>query len=137
MNELIKIENNKITIDSTFAAIKDIEKRILEFKIEEESVASARRSLEFAVAGAKETIKKYMQDNGLCEISGDLVKYSLHKGNPSLNIEDESKIPTVYKEETITTKIRKDAIKDQLKMGDIIEGCSLSDTWVLKIGVNK
>ena len=136
MNELIKIMDGSIdSVDKTFSAIKFVENLVNDRKAQEKELASERKNLELALEDAKTFIKEYMLTNGLAELEGSVVKYSISRSNPKLIIEDESLIPKIYKEETITTTIRKDAIKDQLKMGDDIPGCKIEDSFALKVNL--
>lgn len=135
MNELIKLTNGNLVADDAFMKIREVETLVEEMKAEEAHLAKRRKTYEDAIKSAKEFIKDYMLEQGLAEITGQVVKYSLVKSNPTLVIEDESLIPEEYKETTFQTKVRKDAIKDQLKMGDNIAGCKLEESFHVKVGV--
>lgn len=136
MNELIVHEDGSLrSVDDAYISIRHVENAIESLKKEEEERRSRRKALEARVEEAKAFIKKYMLQEGLAELEGNVVKYSLAKSQPKLIIEDEKVIPEDYKQQTVITEIRKDAIKDQLKMGDQIPGCRLEDSFSLKVGV--
>jgi hypothetical protein len=137
MSNLVIIKDGDLVVDDAFMAMKKVEETVAKLKQEEDYLKIQRQNYEANLEEAKTFIKEYMKVNGLAEITGTVVKYSLSKSQPQLVIDDESVIPAEYKEETVVTKIRKDAIKDQLKMGDNIPGCYLRDTFALKVGVNK
>lgn len=136
MNELIVHEDGSLrSVDDAYISIRHVENAIESLKKEEEERRARRKALESRVDEAKAFIKRYMLQEGLAELEGNVVKYSLAKSQPKLVIEDEKAIPEDYKLQTVITEIRKDAIKDQLKMGDQIPGCRLEDSFSLKVGV--
>lgn len=136
MNELIVHEDGSLrSVDDAYISIRHIENAIDSLKKEEEERRTRRKSLEARVDEAKAFIKRYMLQEGLAELEGNVVKYTLAKSQPKLIVEDEKAIPEDYKLQTVITEIRKDAIKDQLKMGDQIPGCRLEDSFSLKVGV--
>lgn len=136
MNELIVHEDGSLrSVDDAYISIRHVENAIESLKKEEEERRARRKSLEARVDEAKAFIKRYMLQEGLAELEGNVVKYTLAKSQAKLIIEDEKSIPDDYKLQTVITEIRKDAIKDQLKMGDQIPGCRLEDSFSLKVGV--
>lgn len=136
MNELIVHEDGSLrSVDDAYISIRHVENAIESLKKEEDERRARRKALEARVEDAKAFIKRYMLQEGLAELEGNVVKYSLAKSQPKLVIEDEKVIPEDYKLQTVITEIRKDAIKDQLKMGDQIPGCRLEDSFSLKVGV--
>lgn len=136
MNELILHEDGSLrSIDDAFISIRHVENAIDSLKKEEQERARRRKEMEAMVEDAKAYIKRYMLTEGLAELEGNVVKYTLAKAQPKLVIEDEKVIPNDYKQQTVITEIRKDAIKDQLKMGDMIPGARLEESFSLKVGV--
>jgi len=94
-------------------------------KAKETALANERKTLDALVALAENSIMQEMSEEGMVEITGSLIKY-VYKLNPhSLVIEDESLIPDEYRRSIIVSEIRKDAIKDEMKMGREIPGCKL------------
>lgn len=136
MNELVVHEDGSLrSVDDAYISIRHVENAIESLKKEEDERRARRKALEARVEDAKAFIKRYMLQEGLAELEGNVVKYSLAKSQPKLVIDDEKVIPEDYKLQTVITEIRKDAIKDQLKMGDQIPGCRLEDSFSLKVGV--
>lgn len=136
MNELILHEDGSLrSIDDAFISIRHVENAIDSLKKEEQERARRRKEMEAMVEDAKAYIKRYMLTEGLAELEGNVVKYTLAKAQPKLIIEDEKVIPDDYKQQTVITEIRKNAIKDQLKMGDMIPGVRLEESFSLKVGI--
>lgn len=133
--ETLKMDASLQSVDDVFVTIKDLEKYHTNLKKEEAELVQKRKAVEDSIDKAKEFVKKYMIENGLAELEGTYVKYFLSKSNPKLVIEDEKLIPKDYLVDTITTTIRKDAIKDELKIGAEIPGCRLDESFALKVSV--
>ena len=71
--------------------------------------------------------KEYVKDNmnrlGISKIETELGILSIAKNPMSVEIENEDEIPSEYKQEVVTTKIDKTAIKEHFKQtGEIIPG---------------
>jgi len=132
--ETIK-DGSLISVDNVYQLTKSFEEQVEVLKAEEKKISQDRKKLELYLENAKQFIKKYMVENGLAELDGTVIRYSISRGNPSLVISDEKLVPADYKESTVTETIRKDAIKDQLKMGDVIPGCELKESITLKVGL--
>ncbi len=135
MKALIQINSTPQAVDAAVVTLNDAEKRASELKKQEQSIARERKEIEAQIEAAKAAIKDFMLNQGLAELEGSLVKYTLSKSAPKLIIEDDEVIPDIFKVSTITINVRKDAIKDQLKLGDNIPGCHLEDVFALKVGV--
>ena len=80
----------------------------------------------------KHRLKSAMGLYGIEKIESDFVKLSFRKSE-AVEIEDESKVPAMYKEQVITEKIDKKAIKDALKEGAEIPGVKLEKRSNLQI----
>lgn len=132
--ELIK-DGSLISVDNVYQLTKSFEEQVETLKAEEKKISSDRKKLELYLETAKQFIKKYMLEQGLAELDGTMIRYSISRGNPRLVIKDEKQIPADYKESTVIETIRKDAIKDQLKLGDVIPGCELEESITLKVGL--
>ena len=81
----------------------------------------------------KETIKDVMKGLEIKKIQTEIGSFTLRKNNPSLIIDDEKKIPAIYKEIIYTEKIKKDEIKKDIKTKEV-EGCHLvqSESIIIK-----
>lgn len=124
-------------IDHIFNTINLINREAKEIKSQEADLAAKRKMLELLVNQAEDLIKEEMFAEGLCEINGEMIKYTLSASPHRLIIDDESLIPKEYKREIVITEIRKDAIKDELKIGAIIPGAHLEQNKTLKCSTNK
>lgn len=135
MNELEKIKDGSlISVDNVYQLTKSFEEQVEVLKAEEKKISQDRKKLELYLENAKQFIKKYMVENGLAELEGRTMVYKLSNGNPKMLIKDAALIPEEYWQTTTTTtrETKNDAIKDQLKMGDVIPGCELEETFTLK-----
>ena len=77
----------------------------------------------------EEWLKKYlgqsMQIDGVDKLDLTTHKCAFRNTPPRLEIEDEANIPTKYIKTEVVKKVDKDAIKQDLKAGDLVAGCSL------------
>lgn len=124
-------------VDYVANIIKQINDAVKKIKLEEVNLVSKRRTLEALSAEAETMIREEMSSEGMCEMQGVYIKYTLSPSPHRLVIEDEKLIPNEYKRDIVTTEIRKDAIKDELKLGTIIPGARLEQGTTLKLTANK
>lgn len=106
-------------------------------KAQEAALAGQRKSLELLVQMAESSVMEQMHEEGLSELPGQLVIYKFKLNPHKLVIDDESLIPDLYKREVKSIEIRKDAIKDELKMGSEIPGCRITQDVSLQLTTNK
>lgn len=112
-------------VDHLANIINTIQAEAKAIKMQELNLAGQRKSLELLIEMAERSVMSEMADEGLCEIEGQLVKYAIKLNPHKLIIEDEKLIPDEYKKTVTTIELRKDAIKDELKLGAEIAGCKL------------
>jgi hypothetical protein len=129
------LKHETASIDGAILYLKNLEHKVDALKEEEKKKATERKDIEAAIESAKVLVKQYMIEEGLVEVEGVNFKMILSKTNPKLIIEDEALIPKDYKQETIVTTVRKDALKDDLKVGAEIPGAKLEQSYALKIGM--
>lgn len=130
-------DNYAQKVDHVASLINMISAEAKKLKAQEAVIASSRKHLELLVEQAEESLKEEMSLDGLCEISGDMIKFTLSNSNPKMIIEDEKLIPEIFKRDIIVTEIRKDAIKDELKLGAVVPGCKLEQGLTLKLSARK
>lgn len=123
-------------VDHLANIINLINSEIKQLKAKEALLAQERKHLEFLVGMAEKNVFDEMKNDGLVELGGSLIKYIIKLNPPKLVIENESLIPQDYKQQVVTTEIRKDAIKDELKMGAEIPGCRLVQEQSLQLKTN-
>lgn len=105
---------------------------------QEEAILKAKRAhLEMLVECAETSLKEEMTAEGICELQGEMIKYTVTPSPHKLVIDDSELIPAEYKVQVVTVEIRKDAIKDELKIGTVIPGAHLEQGTTLKLSANK
>ena len=125
-NEII--ENIKLQMETKaeniIAVIRNYETRIEGIKAEEKRLMEYRKSEEKKLERLKEYTTYCMELLGNKKLDTTLGRISLRKKPETLNIIDESLIPSQYKEIIQTVKVDKAQIKKDLKEGNI-EGVEL------------
>lgn len=102
---------------------KNIELTIDAMRAEEKRISELRKELENRVVKFKQYVKDCMELNGFKKIETPLGTLSIAKNPISVEVVDESEIPSEYKIETVETKIDKKAIADNFKAtGEIPNG---------------
>lgn len=108
---------------NTIGYIRNIELTIEAMKNEEKRISEQRKTLENKVERFKQYVKECMENNGLLKIDTELGSLAIAKNPMSVEIQNEDEIPSEFKQEIITTKIDKTAIKNHFKeTGEIIPG---------------
>jgi hypothetical protein len=110
-----------ITIGSQIDIIDKEIKRLTELKRVAEN---GRKRL-------RERLKSGMELMGIDKVDTPLFKLSISKNPPAVQIEDESKLPDKYMKVSYT--VDKTAIKNDLKNGIEIDGCTLTTGTSLRI----
>lgn len=107
---------------------KNIELTINAMKEEEDRISSNRKALENKLAKFKQYVKECMENNGITKIETGLGTLSIAKNPLSVEIENEDEIPEEFKQEIVTTKIDKTAIKNHFKeTGEVVSGVQIVD----------
>lgn len=108
---------------------KNIELLINGMKEEEKRIADNRKSLENKLNKFKEYVKENMDKLGITKIETELGTLSISSNPASVEIINEDEIPAEFKQEIITTKIDKTAIKKHFKeTGEIPAGTNIITT---------
>lgn len=105
--------------------LRNMEATAKAIKEAEAEMARRRKTLENRVNWLKGYLKGSMEACGISKIECPYFKLSIQKNPPAVNILDEAAIPEQYKEQVVTWKIHKTAIKDALKAGDTVPGAEL------------
>lgn len=124
-NELALVLKNKGT--SIIAYARNTESLIEAMKIEEKRIADNRKNLENRLEKFKDYVKDNMQRLDIIKLESELGTLLVSKNPASVEILDESLIPSEYKKEKITVAVDKVAIKNALKEGKNIQGVKLVD----------
>lgn len=107
---------------------KNIELTIEAIKSEEKRLSENRKSLENKLDKFKQYVKDNMERLGLDKIQTELGTLSIAKNPMSVEIENEEEVPKEFKQEVVTIKIDKTAIKNHFKTtGEIIPGVKIID----------
>ncbi len=105
---------------------RNIELTIEAMKTEEKRISEQRKTLENKLTRFKEYVKECMERNDITKIETELGTLTIAKNPISVEIENEDKIPKEFKQEIITIKIDKTAIKNHFKeTGEIVSGIKL------------
>ena len=108
---------------------RNIELTIEAMKMEEKRISEQRKTLENKVSKFKEYVKECMDKNNITKIETELGSLTITKNPASVEIIDENIIPEEFKQEVVTVKIDKTAIKKHFKeTGEIPEGTNIVTT---------
>jgi hypothetical protein len=92
----------------------------------------AKRSREKTIERLKDTIELAMLTFDIDKIETPLIKISFRKSE-SVEVEDVNNLPALYKVVKVSESADKLKIKDALKSGMFIEGCSIKTNRNLQI----
>lgn len=108
--------------------IRNTELLIEAMKAEEKRIADTRKTGEAKLEKFKQYVLENMERLSLSKIQTELGALSVSKNPMSVEIENEDEIPSEFKQEVVTTKIDKTAIKKHFKTtGEIIPGTKIID----------
>ena len=108
---------------------RNIELTVEAMKMEEKRISEQRKTLENKVSKFKEYVKECMDKNNITKIETELGSLTITKNPASVEIIDENIIPEEFKQEVVTVKIDKTAIKNHFKAtGEIPEGTNIITT---------
>lgn len=108
--------------------IRNTELLIDAMKAEEKRIADIRKTGEAKLEKFRQYVLENMERLGLSKIQTELGALSVSKNPMSVEIENEEEIPKEFKQEVVTTKIDKTAIKSHFKTtGEIIPGTKIID----------
>ena len=91
----------------------------------ETQMAKRRKALENRIKWMKDYLKGSMEHTGITKIECPYFKLSIQKNPTSVSITNEESIPSQFKEQVISWKIDKTAIKNAIKSGETIPGAEL------------
>ena len=108
--------------------VRNMELTVDAMKTEEKRISEQRKGIENKIEKFKNYVKECMERNGFSKIDTWLGSLAIAKNPMSLEIENEDEIPIEFKQEIVTTKIDKTAIKKHFKeTGEIIPGTIIVD----------
>jgi len=113
--------------------MRNMEATAKAIKEAESDMAKRRKALENRISWMKDYLKGSMEHTGITKIECPYFKLSIQKNPASVNITDEKAVPDKFKEQVISWKIDKTAIKNALKTGDTVTGAVLANGTRLAI----
>jgi ABC-type proline/glycine betaine transport system substrate-binding protein len=107
--------------------LRNMEAAAMAIKAAEESMEKRRKALENRVKWMKAYLKENMERTGISKIECPYFKLSIQKNPAAVNILDKTIIPADFKEQIISWKIDKTAIKEALKNGAAVPGAEITN----------
>ena len=105
---------------------RNLELTIEAKKTEEKRIAESRKADEKRLEKFKEYVKDCMEQNGIMKVETSIGSMTIAKNPISVEIENEDEIPSEFKQEIVTVKIDKTAIKNNFKeTGEIVNGVNI------------
>ncbi|MBE0436470.1 MAG: siphovirus Gp157 family protein [Methylomicrobium sp.] len=105
--------------------LRNMEATAEAIKNAEAEMARRRKALESRVKWLKDYLKGSMEYTGITKIECPYFKLAIQKNPPAVAILNEDAIPSEFKEQVITWKIDKTAIKEAIKAGQKVPGAEL------------
>ncbi len=112
--------------------LRNIESDTEAIKTEEKRLADRRKHLETQAKNAKQYLQDKLEEAGIDKVPSTLFKIQFQNNPPSVQIADESKVPSNFMIAQ-EPRVDKKALKEALKNGDEIEGVSLVQQRGLRI----
>lgn len=107
---------------------KNIELTIEAMKTEEKRISEQRKALENKLDKFKEYVKGCMEQGGFTKVDTGLGTMTIAKNPMSVEVENEIEVPSEFKQEIVTIKVDKTAIKNHFKeTGEILPGIRIVD----------
>lgn len=111
---------------NTIGYVRNIELTIEAMKNEEKRISEQRKTLENRLTKFKEYVKECMEKGGFTKVETELGSLTIAKNPASVEIINEDEIPSEFKQEVVTIKIDKTAIKNHFKeTGEIPTGVNI------------
>lgn len=112
---------------NTIGYVRNIELTIEAMKNEEKRISEQRKTLENRLTKFKEYVKECMEKGGFTKVETEIGSLTIAKNPASVEIINEDEIPSEFKQEVVTVKIDKTAIKNHFKeTGEIPAGVNIN-----------
>lgn len=135
--DLDQKDSIKATVDQYALTIDRIESIATHYSKQAMAIARILEGLESAKSRIESNVMTGMQSLNLDVIRGHQMEFKIRNNPASLEILDETKIPQEFIDITMTTKVRKNDLKDAIKQGLQIDGARLIQKQSLKINLSK
>jgi hypothetical protein len=119
-------------VEGAAKLVRCLESDIEAIKAEEKRLADKRKVLENKVSSIKEYLQHEMEFAGLDKVKRATVTVSIQQNPPSVEVLDESVIPSIFMIPQ-PEKIDKKAILKAIKDGEEIPGCDIKQSRSLRI----
>ena len=107
---------------------RNIELTIEAMKTEEKRISEQRKALENKLEKFKEYVKNCMEQGGFTKVDTGLGTLTIAKNPMSVEVENENEVPAEFKQEVVTVKVDKTAIKNHFKeTGEVLPGIKIVD----------
>ena len=116
-------ENKAVNVAKFF---KNLEATSVAIKEAEQRMSQRRKAIENRVASMKDYLKQNMESCGITRIESPWFALSIAKNPAAVDVFDEAAVPAEYKEEIVTVKIDKTAIKQAIESGADVPGAVLT-----------
>lgn len=125
INEELKILLQQKS-ENTIGYIRNMELTVEAMKSEEKRISEQRKMIENRISKFKEYVKDCMEQNGIMKVETGIGSMTIAKNPISVEIENEDEIPSEFKQEVVSIKIDKTAIKNHFKeTGEIVNGVNI------------
>lgn len=119
--------------DGIMYVIRDLEVDVIGLKDEEKRLKGKREVAENKIKRLKQYLQDNMESLGKTNFKTSLFSYRIQNNPASLKLTDEQLIPQKYYTVESVRKYDKQAIKDDLKAGQVINGAELKTSQSLRI----
>jgi len=113
--------------------MRNLETTAKAIKEAEQQMAKRRKALENRSQWLKDYLKNNMEKSGITKIESPWLRLAIQNNPESVDLVDEQAIPHKFREEVVTVKINKNAIKKVLQDGVDVPGAALKQTTRLAI----
>lgn len=107
--------------------LRNMEAMAEAIKNAEEAMAKRRKALENRAQWLKYYLKDNMERTGITEIECPYFKLSVQNNLPAVHVIDEDAVPAEFKEQVVSWKIDKAAIRKAVQAGRNVAGVSLAN----------
>jgi hypothetical protein len=118
-------------VDGFVAFIRSEDARADFLREEAKRLTNAARCIESKLARLKTHYQYTMQSHGLKRVNGKAYSVSL-RATPIVLIENEQAVPKEFWRVKSETSVDKTAVRDALKSGAVVPGCSLGKSYSLQ-----
>lgn len=107
------------------------------YRAKAKELSNVARSYENMAKRLRDRVKYAMKEIQASELCGTESKFKLTTGGQKLVIEDETKLPADFFENTVVREINHDLVRMAIETGIVLEGARLEDITRLSIKPNK